>query len=328
MGGEMELEFVDTDKDGENPHRRMQLDKFSLKPAVTFAEHVSLKGLIIFKIDKAYCSEVYGIFSGLPLNSCLKIGLDDRFLDENPSRKTEAITLTETSFFRYDEFAVTWSGKLGIFYWNASVSNGFVLGASAPCEDKGYPIIADKKQTTKVSSDMEVGGEIGLAGTAGKLHTFDIHLFGFRTRLSSDDVVFLQGIQGYGISDNRRNYMLGGALEYGFHGLGVAAAAIKAQDGILGRLTGFAQLSYRIPLLHGRYLTSTEPLVRFGWLDNDLANLPADPLTWDRQLITLALITTITKGVCIKSEYYITREKTGGAAPDNNEVLVQLEMKF
>lgn len=53
-----------------------------------------------------------------------------------------------------------------------------------------------------------------------------------------------------------------------------------------------------------------------------------DSLTWDRNQITLAVIIDILKDSKLKLEYYINDEDIGGKDIDNNEFLMQLEIKF
>lgn len=106
--------------------------------------------------------------------------------------------------------------------------------------------------------------------------------------------------------------MAGSAVECGFGELGIAIAAIAAQDGQLNRLLGFGQVSYRFPLSKGLYFSAAEPVVRYEYLYSSLPNMIDDPLTWDRRLLALAVITTLSTGVTLKCEYYVTMEKTEG----------------
>ncbi len=74
--------------------------------------------------------------------------------------------------------------------------------------------------------------------------------------------------------------------------------------------------------------TGFEFLVRYEDYNVDLTRDPTDSRTWDRETVTLAVLTDVVKNTKIKTEFYINEESTGGPDVDNNEVLVQLEIKF
>ncbi len=89
----------------------------------------------------------------------------------------------------------------------------------------------------------------------------------------------------------------------------------------------YVQPSYKYSLGYNR-LTAVVFLLRYEDYNVDLTKNPTDSRTWDRQATTVALIASIVKGVKVKTEYYFNDEKTGGPDVDNNELLVQLEIKF
>jgi hypothetical protein len=68
--------------------------------------------------------------------------------------------------------------------------------------------------------------------------------------------------------------------------------------------------------------------LRYDDLDVDMGKDSTDSLTWDRNQITLAVIIDILKDSKLKLEYYINDEDIGGKDIDNNEFLMQLEIKF
>ena len=53
-----------------------------------------------------------------------------------------------------------------------------------------------------------------------------------------------------------------------------------------------------------------------------------DPLTWDREELTLAVIAEIFKNLKLKTEYTVNTEETGNDEVDNNELVIQLELDF
>lgn len=330
FGGELEFEYVDSqanDHPDNSPASRFQIDKFNLKVEVDVAENIVLEGLFNFNAAGAKFSEGYAIFSGLPLDSSLKVGLDDRFFYMKPNRKTEAFSLIDTAFARDDELALTWSGKYESFYWNLSLSNGLALGESRPSEDKSYPLLHDNRQTGDANDNKEAGLGLGLKHKFEEDHSLDLLVFGYTANLSEDDVGVLQGIAGYGTSEDDTNDMYGATLEYKLRGLTLGAKYIQAHDGDLDRDGWFVQASYKIGLSgwEGAFI---EPVVRHGSLDVDIPKDPTDSLTWHREMTTVALLVGVAKNTMLKVEYYFNGEDTGAGDVDNDEFVMQLEMKF
>ncbi len=330
LGGELEFEYVDTQDDAETdqPSGHFQLDKFTLMPDIQVSDSVILHSLLLFGADRAYASEAYATFSGLPLNSSLKIGLDDRFIYEKPERKTEAFSLIDTAFARDDEFAITWNGRRKSLYWMLSLSNGLALGQQAPGEDASYKLLHDNRQLSDMNDNKEVGLGVGWKYIHTREFFVDALMFGYMARLSSDDIGVLQGIAGYGNSESDLNSMYGFSIEGTLGGISLGGKYIRANDGVLDRYGWFFQTSYRIGLDDRKLFIAVVPLIRYGGLAVDLPKTPGDPLTWDRNMTTLALLIEIAKGLMLKTEYYLNGETTGGDNVKNDELLMQMEIRF
>jgi hypothetical protein len=330
LGGELEFEYVDTQDDVETnqPPGHFQLDKFTLMPDIQILDNVILHSLLLFGADRAYASEAYATFSGLPLNSSLKIGLDDRFIYEKPGRKTEVFPLIDTAFARDDEFAITWNGRRKSLYWMLSLSNGLVLGQQAPGEDASYKLLHDNRQIGDMNHNKEFGLGVGWKYIHTREFFVDALVFGYIARLSSDDIDVLQGIAGYGNSESDLNTMYGFSIEGTLSGISLGGKYIRANDGVLDRYGWFVQTSYRIGLDDRKLFIAVVPLIRYGGLAIDLPKTPTDPLTWDRNMTTLALLIEIARGLMLKIEYCLNGETTGGDNVKNDEFLVQMEIKF
>ncbi len=96
----------------------------------------------------------------------------------------------------------------------------------------------------------------------------------------------------------------------------------------MDRYGWYLQPSYKVKLKDRDIFTGFEFLVRYEDYNVDLTRDPTDSRTWDRETVTLAVLTDVVKNTKIKTEFYINEESTGGPDVDNNEVLVQLEIKF
>jgi cell division protein FtsB len=331
LGGELEMEFVATDRDTQtskpNPH--FQIDTFYLYPKVTFADYdLVLKGDIAFKTNDAFIEELYAKFSGLPANSWIEVGLNDMFI-ANIDRKTEAEILVETAFYRSDDMGVTLGGEpLDWLYWRTSITNGLKLGTKGPGEDGGYTMLHDARNTSDASKNLMLGVGLGAKSQLGDFGKIDVLPFYYHGSLSDADVAVLQGVNGYGTSAEDEKTRYGANVRYDIGNFTLIGQYIKGEDGRLDRTGWFVQPSYKIEVPGWNKFNAYEFVYRYNDLDVDLTNDPTDSLTWDRQQHIIALITDVYKNVKLKTEYFVNDEDTGAADVNNDEILVQLEIKF
>jgi hypothetical protein len=177
---------------------------------------------------------------------------------------------------------------------------------------------------------MEAGIGLGIEmelGMAGKL---DVQGFYYHGELSEADTKFLnKNLSGYD-SDKDDQYRYGVNVDYTFQNFNLFFQYIKAGDGDLDRYAWYLQPSYDLHLPWGwNYFSSHTFLLRYGRLNlQDIEPVFSDSLTWDRQEITLAMISEIFNNLKLKAEYTIDDEDTGNGEVNNNELLIQLEMKF
>ncbi|MBD3609605.1 MAG: hypothetical protein HUJ30_03560 [Gammaproteobacteria bacterium] len=332
LGGELEFEYIDTENGTgvKKPYGYTKIDKFTLLPSARISDDITLEALLIFKMGspKSPLSEAYTIFSNLAYDSKLTVGLDDSFINEWPSRKTESFALIDTAFARDDSLGLVWESTKNPLFWHMSLTNGYELGKSAVSEDASYKILHDNRQESEVNSNKQLGVGLGYRLDLGARRSLAIMGFGFQSELYNGDIATLQAISGYGASTDITQSRHGVAIDYKGQSSVLGAKWISAQDGVLKRSGWYLQSGYRIKLSASSWFRSITPFVRYGVLDVDLANDPADNLTWNRNMTTLALLADVTKGVKLKAEYYLNGEETGGAEIDNNEFMLQLEVKF
>ena len=333
LGGELEVEFRDTQKDDgiSDPHARFQFDKFVLKPAIDFKKsNISLKGELEFKPDKTEfaCGGVY--FKELPLNSQIFAGLDDRFI--GISRKTEVYPLLGTALWRYEQLQINWEGERSPFYWGVAFGEGLRLSTKQVAEDSSYKMLRDKRNVSHKTGHPEYGIKLGIKPDIGNLGTVDVLGFGFWGELSDNDKATLSSkLPNYtSTSDRMRRYGARMVYNYKFdelRKLTLVGEYAQLEDGTLDRDGWYLQTSHKWKFKR-TYFRSFEPLIRYGKLDTDWEKSFSKPCSWDREMLTIALITELAKNVKLKSEYYINDEKTGGSKVDNDEFLMQLEFKF
>ncbi|MEA3358328.1 MAG: hypothetical protein U9R17_02810 [Thermodesulfobacteriota bacterium] len=332
IGGELEIEFVDTQRDEETdelePH--FQVDRLKLSPKVKFSEqNVSMKADIDVDTDGAELDEVYIKFSKLPLKSSLKIGLDDMFL--KPDIKTERYPLSAIAFWRQEETGIFLKSKFySPFYLNLSYCNGLELDDKKTGEDSSYKIIGVDKRNKDFSDQMELGIGLGSDLYFGTLGMLDVLGFYYLGELSNADIEFLNDkVSGYDSTESAL-YRYGINLDYNLEDFNLFLQFIRAKDGALNRYAWYIQPSYKFNLpWDWRYFNSHTLLARYGRLHlTDIDAVFTDPLTWDRGELTLAFMPEIYKNIKLKAEYTINTEKTGNGKVDNNEFLIQLELGF
>lgn len=345
IGGELELELVDTERESDSgtfgsktneSETHFQLDKFILVPKVTLNDDIYMRGELRFGDSSAYLDEWQVYFKNLRFNSYVKVGKDQRFISEKIldkfSRKTEGYPLLGKAFWEDQEYAITWIGEQGGFAWALSYGDGLDLTRSNITEDTttAYRMLQDDDNGDDEKHEIGVG--LRYRFELAEKNTLDVTGFSYWDKLSSGEITGNgSSIQtAIGSSDSQRR--VGGRLTWKPGAAMLIGEYITAEDGALERDGWYLQGSYKhkfgYPLIADRYLTAVEPVIRYGELDVDTTKVVGDARTWDRERWTLALLLDIYKNIKIKAEYYINDESTGGKELDNDELMVQLEVKF
>ncbi len=336
---ELELEWLYAQRDRVVPARRGQLDKFTIEVDARFSEHVSLVAQGRFEADEAWVKTAYAELDNLPCGQRLRFGLDGRIF--KPTRRTESYPLVGSAFWRTHDFGISYRIKVpdgdSHAYMKAAVANGLTLDSRKPGEQEQYYLVSDKKPDALASlgENEEYSLALGARCAGGKKQWLDVSLFGLVSRLDDSDAAFLNlhinpvdpklGTAERGDSKWRR----GGALsarcaDFFFQGM-----YILARDSDLFREGYYVQPSYRLPLRRG-WLRSVEVLLRAGHLRMQMDKSTAQPMSWDRDELTIGALLEIRKGVTVKMEYTAYDEDPGKGEKQvkNNEFLFQLEFKF
>lgn len=340
IGGELELEMIDAERDGRamtdstgtaiggtnNPFPKMSIDKIVITPKVHLDADVLFKADIEFGPDKPVkLDEAWIKISGLPLNSWLTFGQEDSFI--HVSRKTESYPILGHAFWQDEDLGVFMGGKQGPFYWRFSVTNGRRLKDREAGEDKVFPITSDDDDNAENNRGKQFGIGLGLNHHFKAGHRIDLLPFWYTADLSAKDVAYLNKITNYTGGNNNSQTRYGFNLDYILGGFSFFAQYMGAEDGGMDRDGWYMQPAFKQKLGMPR-LKSIEFLVRYEEYNVDLVTAPTDSRTWDRQALTFAVISEMTRGFKVKTEYDLNNEDTGGADVDNNELLVQLEVKF
>ncbi len=332
IGGELEYEFVDAQNDAAETEPHFQLDKFVLHPKVYLSDDIYLDAQLYFKPHgKTYLNEFHLVFDNLPFcNAYLDIGQYERQIKTHANRTTEDYPLIGTAFYRDDEYAISLGGGSSRMYWSLLVGDGLELGGKQVAEDASYKIIHDNRKEEDFTGLSEFNANIGYRHDYGKVGKVDLLLYYVYKELSDNDIEFLMDLPDYNGGHNEDNgYRYGFGVDYQIAGLRLYGQYIAAKDGTLERHGWYVQPSYKFKVPNVKYFSSHELLVRYGELDVDIDNTLDNPYTWDRQKITIALITDIYKNIKLKVERYINQEDTGDDEDvDNDEFMAQLEVKF
>ena len=130
-------------------------------------------------------------------------------------------------------------------------------------------------------------------------------------------------------SNDDDQYRIGTNFNYILGNFNFLTQYINAEDGDLDRYAWFVQPSYKVKLpWDWKYCKAHDLLVRYGQYRVDTTTAFSKPCTWDREELTFAVITDIVKNIQLKTEYSINDEDTGNGDVNNNELLMQLKVKF
>lgn len=329
LGGELEFEYIDVQNDGAESEPHFVLDKFVLHPKIYLAEDIYLDVQLYFQPKHtASINEFHIMFKNTPCeHTYLDAGLYERQIKSHSHRVTEGYPLIGVAFWRDDEYAVSLGFEWESLYGSLLVGDGLALGEKQVAEDSSHKMIHDNNRDDDFNGLSEFNANLGYRNDYGDMGKVDLLLFWVYKELSDSDVGFLQGIPGHGVG-NDTGYRVGFGADYRLGDLRLYGQYIDAEDGKLDRHGWYIQPSYKFKLKNRKSFYACEVLFRYGELDVDLPNNPSDSLTWDRDKIVLALITDVYKNIKLRTEYYINDEETGGREVDNDELLVQLEVKF
>ncbi len=339
--GELELEFVDSGDDASEAAQRLGWDKFVLQPKVKVSDTLSLDAQIYFNpADVAYLNEVHAKCK-LSDAALLDVGKFERFIKDWHGRKTEEYPLLGTAFYRDDYWQMMFGYNLpgkgdpkGLFA-GLSVGNGLEIDDKQVSTDSSFKIIHDDSTKNEGPfEEWEVGVNLGLdlsLGTEGRLGLIGFYYW---DRLSADDIS--DGADGL---DDQLNFVStgdgktragGGIKIQPAKNLRIAAMFLTAKDADVDRSAWFGELAYKIPLEGGEKLKAIEAIVSYGTLtiDTDVSKDTTLPGTWDRTKLIVGAHFHLPDKTKIKLEYYLNGETTGGAEVDNDELIVQLEIKF
>jgi len=188
------------------------------------------------------------------------------------------------------------------------------LGSDDAAEDKSFKMIVYDDHDNKNGATFEYGAKLGLEAfgfsalgwyyTGELIDDFDWKIQLARTLQSYDDL---------GDITDMTHYWYGGRVGFDAYNIHARAEYIKSMDGLLPRFGYYAEGSYFFSQEDLDFLPikGFEPFARYGALNvKDHPRLLGEPNTWDRQMITLALLAHIDDYLIMKLEYYLINEKT------------------
>ena len=333
LGGIVEMEFVNTQSDastGESePH--LAFDKVCLQPVFHINEDIRIEAALDIEEGGANLDEAYFIFDNLPFNSKLQIGKDDRFFKAEVY--TERYPLAGNAFWRDEETGILIETEYKPFYGALSWGNGLELAFVSPGKDASngdaYDLMQDDGKSSDYTGMKQFAGGLGFKQELGKLGKIDILGWGLSGELSSADISFLQTNLSNYTSNNDDQYRFGVNVSYDLDDLNLTGQYIDAEDGELDRSAWFIQPSYSFDLpFDWKYCKGHRFLLRYGELDVDNTVAFARPATWNREELTLGLISDITKNLTAKIEYTWDDEATGNSDVNNDELVMRLEYEF
>jgi len=342
LGGEVETEFVDVEGPGgfenqdltynkvKNRSPHMRIDKAVLSTRINYSENLYYKFELRFGDKKANVDKHYARWTLPGINTRFEMGKNKPMVAVK--RQTEGYPLIGTAFWKGREYHITSETKYSLGE-NIRVDLGLSfamkrpLGTDDVAEDKSFKMMVYDDYDDKDGQTFEYGGSLGLEALGltaegwyytGKL----IDDYDWKTSLG-----FLPGYDDIANSnpeweeDDKTHWWYGSRVSLDRGNIHIRAEYIDALDGLLPRNGYYAEGSYRLKL---KRIKNIEPLVRFGNLNIERhEETMGDPQTWDREMITLALLCRLNDYLSIKTEYYLLNEITGGSkTTDGNENVV------
>jgi len=357
LGGEVQFEFIDVEGLGGFAHEDltyqkvknrspyMQIDKAVLEANVQYSENLYYHIEYRFDDDAAYVDKNYARLNLPGISTRIEVGKNRPFVAVK--RHTEGYPLIGTAFWKGREVHLVSDSKISLGD-NASLEGGVSFAMKRPfdtddaAEDKSFKMMVYGDYQPRRGQTYEYGAKGGL-----QLHGLSALGWFYYSELIDDwdwKSMLSQSIAPYdGMGDrtDRTHYWYGGRVAFNQSGFHTQAEYIYAKDGLLPRAGSYVEASYtlhNVPILP---LEALEPAIRVGELhlinrhnaagDELTWAYLAEPMSWDRNMITLALGMEVNDYLTIKAEYYILDENTGSDTEpnvDDNQVMIQMDFKF
>ncbi|MBT9138237.1 MAG: Trifunctional nucleotide phosphoesterase protein YfkN [Syntrophomonadaceae bacterium] len=338
LGEKLSFGYLDAGRDAKKPDGRFYLDRFVLKPEITFANHgVSLMAELGFNEDEARVDKFMVYFDELPLepqideirriiqlaagwefevNSLISLGLDDR--GAAPRRKGAVPSFLETAIWEGEAARVALENRVAFLALGISVGEGLQLGTRGVGVDNQFGMLYDARNAGKKDGHPEWGIDLGI-----EYRGLQITRFGFWGELSNADIgVLTRELHGYA-SSYRSMRRHGTRAVFTRNGLTLKGESAWMRDGVLERDSLLFSAAYEIEMWH-----SLTPFLRYETLEVEWPKLPANPASWDRERLALGLIAGVGENINLIVEHHRNDETTGGGSIANNEFLTQLVFEF
>lgn len=339
FGGEIKLEWLDaqdTQDADADPHAHFQLNRVVLEPRVKIADNLTFDSELWFKENSAQVKEFHIKLSDLVGYLWVDAGLYERWPETHHNRLTEGYSLYGSELYKDRALTLAMGSDTGPLYTVLSVGNGYKTGRQQVAQDGASrsQIIADELGSPAQTSDkQEYGVNIGYKLPVSANIDFDILGFYYKDSLSADDKTFLRNSLNssafnFNTNDDEKT-RYGFAVKYNIAGVGLFAGFVRLKDSNLKRSATAIEAWSEIAINpQGEFFTAITPFVSYSNLNVKTEKTEVLPGTWDRQKIMLACILDLYKNTKLKVEGSLNGEKTGGGDIDNDEMLVQLEIKF
>jgi len=341
LGGEIELEFIDVEKPGgfsnqdlvisnlrvDNRSPHMRIDKAVLSTKIFYNENIYYKIELNVRDDRASVDKHYARIKLPDYNTRLEVGKNKPMVAR--SRRTEGYALIGTAFWKGREYHVTSKTAFDLSE-TVGVDLGLSFAMKRPlaqddvAEDKSFPMYTYDDYDVKDGQTFEYGVMLGT-----RVSDFYAQGWYYIGKLI-DDYEWKQqltmSLSDYD-SDDMTHWWAGGRVGFDNKTLHACAEYITAKDGLLPRNGYYVE--------GGVVLGRFQPIARYGVLNvEDYKAYTGNPRSWDRELITFAVLTKLHEFITLKTEYYIVNEETGGtggtspSSVDDNQFLMQLKFEF
>lgn len=329
--GELEYELIAPPSNSPVEWPFLQIDKAVIQPMVRFGDGIEIDGQYYIQENRSYLNEMHVKFTGLEMDSYLDFGKFERYLKDWHGRKTELYPLLGTAFYRDDYIQAAWHARTGSAWLRVSAGNGLQLAEKKVGKDdsEGNIILHDNANTENFEA-WEVGLNVGLDFDLDEGQSLSVIGLYYSDKMSDDEIEFLfDKFPGYWAKGDAKT-LSGGGLKFKMSSLEINGLVLKSALGALDVLSYTGDLSWSFNTGRDLWFTKMTPVLSYSVWDiyDDHDNDAAFDLSLDRTQILAAMLVDLYDKVKLKLEYSGLGEVDEDIEIDNNELLLQLEVKF
>ena len=287
----------------------MRIDKAVFLAEVQYSENLYYHVEFRFGDQEANVDKHYARLTIPAVNTQFELGKNKPMI--STKRETEGYPLIGTAYWKGREYHLTGMTDYNLGD-NVALFTGLSFAMKRPlttddaAEDKSFKMMVYGDHANKDGMTFEYGATAGLKafGLSGQGWYYTGKLiddFDWKTQLG--------GLPGYDDiadaydepEDDLTHWWAGGRVGFDRWNVHLRAEYISSQDGLIPRDGYYIEGSYELKAPKFLPIKNIEPIARYGELNMQRHSpVLGDPETWDRQMITIGVLTRINDNITIK----------------------------